>query len=240
MVTKGIQFEGNKDIGKAEEFAVKYNASGADELVVYDITASIENRPPEAKTIQAIATKLSIPLTIGGGISTFAHASQCLQNGAEKISLNSIVPSKPELIHEISAQFGAQAVVLSLDILKNSEFPSGYQLVIHGGRTKTTWDVLNWLKYILPLGVGEICANSINEDGQKQGYDLKLLKLIIENATVPVIASGGAGNAFHIQQAFEIGAQGALLASVLHSGEMNISQLKTELSQSGIPMRLDF
>jgi imidazole glycerol-phosphate synthase subunit HisF len=240
QVTKGVEFQNNINLGTAQEFAHFYNQQGADELVVYDITASIEQRPPDAKTIQSIANCLNIPLTVGGGIKCFEDAQYCLKNGAEKVSLNSIVPLHPEIMSQITNNFGAQAVVLSLDALSDVSCPSGYRLVTHGGRTKTEWDLLHWILFIAPFGFGEICANSINQDGKKQGYDLNLIKLIANNINVPVIASGGAGTVLHVEECFKAGANAALLASVLHNKQIEIKHMKQLLQNKNYSMRLDF
>jgi cyclase len=239
-VTKGIRFQNNADVGNAVELSKYYSENGADEIVIYDITASSEKRPPDFANIEAISAQSFIPICIGGGIRHFEDAARCIDSGAEKISLNSIAPQKPDLINEISSHFGVQAVVLSLDVLRDLSCPSGYRLFIHGGRTATEWDVLQWILSAVPRGVGEICVNSINQDGMRDGYDLELLRLIKTNVNVPVIVSGGAGNSRHVVDAFEAGADAALLASLLHSGELTVRALKEQLSSAGVSVRLDW
>lgn len=239
-VTKGIEFKNNVDVGDAVSLSRFYSENGADEIVIYDITASTERRPPDFQNIESIAAQSFIPICIGGGIRDFSDAARCIASGAEKVSLNSIAPKKPELITEIAQHFGVQAVVLSLDVLRDESCPSGYRLFVQGGRTATEWDVLDWLAFAVPRGVGEICVNSIDEDGKRSGYDLHLLRLIKGHVRVPVIASGGAGNVRHVVDAFNAGVDAALLASILHSGEISIKQLKQELAADGISVRLDW
>ncbi|MEN9529088.1 MAG: hypothetical protein RI932_961 [Pseudomonadota bacterium] len=239
-VTKGIEFKNNIDIGDPVLLAEFYSQNGADEIVIYDITASAEKRAPDFSTIEKIAAKSFVPICIGGGIRDFTDASHCIASGAEKVSLNSIAPRKPELITEISNHFGVQAVVLSLDVLADSSCPSGYRLFINGGRTATDWDMIRWLEFALPLGVGELCVNSIDQDGKRNGYDLDLLELIKQKVRVPVIVSGGAGKAQHLIEAFSQGADAALVASIVHSGEMTLLQLKEECVRAGLPVRMDW
>jgi cyclase len=239
-VTKGVEFKNNIDVGDAVELSAFYSGNGADEIVIYDITASAEGRPPDFRNIERIAAKSFVPICIGGGIRDFQDAAQCIASGAEKVSLNSIAPKKPELLTEISAHFGMQAVVLSLDVLKDTSCPSGYRLFVQGGRKATEWDMMDWLSFAVPRGVGEICVNSIDQDGKRSGYDLELLRRIKASVSVPVIASGGAGSIAHIADSFTAGADAALVASIVHSGEVSVASIKQELSQQGISVRLDW
>ncbi|NBW80961.1 imidazole glycerol phosphate synthase subunit HisF [bacterium] len=239
-VTKGIEFKHNIDVGDAVELSRFYSENGADEIVIYDIIASAERRPPDFANIEAIAAQSFIPICIGGGIRDFEDAARCIASGAEKISLNSIAPEKPELISAIANHFGVQAVVLSLDVLRDSSCPSGYRLFIQGGRRPTQWDMLDWISFAVPKGVGEICVNSIDQDGKRSGYDLGLLKAIKSQVNVPVIASGGAGNIDHVAEALRAGADAALVASIVHSGEVTLLELKQQLIKQGISVRLDW
>lgn len=239
-VTKGIAFQNNIDVGDAVSLAKFYSENGADEIVIYDIAASSERRPPDFKNIEMIAAQSFIPICIGGGIRDFHDAARCIASGAEKVSLNSIAPQKPELISKIASHFGVQAVVLSIDVLKDSTCSSGYRLVVQGGRTPTEWDVMDWLFFAVPKGVGEICVNSIDQDGKRSGYDLELLSRLKRHFQVPVIASGGAGNVQHVADAFRVGADAALLASILHSGETTVREIKDELARQEISVRLDW
>ncbi|MBM3383012.1 MAG: imidazole glycerol phosphate synthase subunit HisF [Betaproteobacteria bacterium] len=239
-VTKGVEFKNNIDVGCPVHLSEFYSQNGADEIVIYDITASVEKRAPDFAVIEKIAAKSFVPICIGGGIRDFSDASHCIGSGAEKVSLNSIAPRKPELITEISSHFGVQAVVLSLDVQSDASCPSGYRLFINGGRLATEWDMLRWLEFALPLGVGELCINSIDQDGKRSGYDLNLLRLVKAQVRVPVIMSGGAGEAKHLVEAFVEGADAALVASIVHSGETSVQKLKEECTRAGIAVRLDW
>ncbi len=239
-VTKGVAFQNNVDLGDPAPLAKKYYDEGADEIVVYDITASVEKRPPDAATIGRIAAGVFVPISVGGGITTFEDAAHTIKSGAEKVSLNSIAPKKPELITEISQHFGVQAVVLSIDVARDGSMPSGYRVFTHGGRTPTDLDALAWVTRAIPMGAGELCVNSIDEDGKKAGYDLVLLKLLRAAVRVPIIVSGGAGTIAHMDEALRLGADAVLVASIVHSGEYTVAGLKTALVALGHPMRMDF
>lgn len=239
QVTKGVEFKGNVNLGDPAPLALKYYEEGADEIVIYDITASIEGRPPDAATISRIADQVLIPICVGGGISSFSDAALTIQSGAEKVSLNSIAPRKPELLREIASHFGTQAVVLSLDVARDPTCPSGYRLFIHGGRTPTEWDAAQWISFAQGYGFGEVCLNSIDEDGKKSGYDLALLQLVRGLVDVPIVMSGGAGSVAHMSEALRRGADAALLASLLHIDGMSCAAIKQDLIASGVPMRLD-
>lgn len=239
-VTKGVAFKNNVDIGDPVELSKFYSDHGADEIVIYDIAASPNNVPPDFRTIEAVAAKSFIPICIGGGIRSFEDAARCILSGAEKVSLNSIAPKNPALISEVAEHFGVQAVVLSLDVRVDVSCPSGYRLVIHGGRTDTTWDLLDWVKFAIPLGVGELCVNSIDQDGRRQGFDRSLIRLLKGCVNVPIIISGGAGSAQHVAEALNDGADAALVASILHSGETTIRALKQLCADSGLAMRMDW
>lgn len=239
-VTKGVEFQNNIDVGDPVQLSRFYSENGADEIVIYDITASVERRPPDFEVIRKIADMSFIPISVGGGITQFSEAAQCIANGAEKISLNSIAPRNPNLIREISSHFGVQSVVLSLDVMNDNSCTSGYRLYVQGGRTATEWDMLRWIEFAIPLGVGEICVNSINQDGKRTGYDLQLLRILKNTVKVPVIMSGGAGTSQHLIEAFLNGADAALVASIVHSGETTILGLKRDCLRESIPMRMDW
>lgn len=238
QVTKGIEFKNNVDLGDPVPLALRYADEGADEIVIYDITASIEKRPPDASTIARIARQVFVPITIGGGIQGFEDAALCIKSGAEKVSLNSIAPKKPELLTEIARHFGVQAVVLSLDVARDPSTPSGWRVFTHGGRTPTDLDAIGWILKALPYGVGELCINSIDQDGKRSGYDLPLLAAVRAVADVPVIISGGAGSIDHMVEAFQAGADAALTASIVHLGMKSLPEIKREIASRGIPMRL--
>jgi imidazole glycerol-phosphate synthase subunit HisF len=238
QVTKGIEFKNNVDLGDPAALAERYSNAGADEIVIYDITASVEKRPPDFTTISRICDKVFVPVTVGGGVTDFETAAKCIASGAEKVSFNSVAPQNPQLLLQVSQHFGAQAVVLSLDVSKDASMPSGYRLFVQGGRTPTDWDVLKWLNFAQGFGIGEVCLNSIDQDGKKSGYDLALLKMARSVLKVPVIISGGAGSVLHMVEAFENGADGALTASILHLGLGTLKELKEELKKHKVPVRL--
>ena len=241
-VTKGIEFKNNLDLGDPVPLAKLYSDTGADEIVIYDITASVEKRPPDYLTISRIAADVFVPITIGGGIVNFEMAARCIAAGAEKVSLNSVAPKNPELMREISAHFGTQALVLSVDVARDSSTSSGYRLYTQGGRNATDWDAIHWIQTAVPFGVGEICINSIDEDGKGTGYDLVLLKkvreAIVKIENLPLIISGGAGSTKHMAEAFFQGADAALTASIVHFGKSTLAEIKQGLSSAGVPMRL--
>jgi cyclase len=239
QVTKGVSFKSNVDLGDPVPLAAKYYAEGADEIVIYDITASIERRPPDAATIARIADQVFVPICVGGGVSSLDDAALVIRSGAEKVSLNSIAPRRPELLREIASHFGVQAVVLSLDVVRDAACQSGYRVFVQGGRVATDWDMMAWLKFAIPFGVGEVCINSIDEDGMRNGYDLQVLELARKHLEVPIIASGGAGNVGHLAQAVKAGADAVLLASLLHIDGLSCRSIKHELGAMGLSMRLD-
>ena len=241
-LTKGIKFRGNKDIGDPVESAKRYYEQGADEIVFYDITASHEKRGIMIKVVEKVAAQIFIPFSVGGGISSVEDMRDVLLAGAEKISVNSAAVKKPEIITQGAEAFGSQCVVVGMDVLKvdkSDNIPSGYEIVIYGGRKRTGIDALWWAKEVERLGAGEICLNSIDADGTKQGYELNLTRLISENVKIPVIASGGAGNPQHMADAVTKGkASAALIASIVHYGEYTIREIKEYMKQRGVPVRL--
>ena len=241
-LTKGVKFLGNVDIGDPVETAKAYYEQGADEIVFYDITASSEGRGIMLKVVEKVASKIFIPFSVGGGISTVEDMRAVLMAGAEKISVNSAAVKTPDIISQGAAAFGSQCVVVGMDVLKvgvSEQIPSGYEIVIHGGRKKMGLDALEWAKTVEALGAGEICVNSIDADGTKEGYELNLTRLISEAVTIPVIASGGAGSPKHMLDALTEGkASAALIASIVHYGEYTITQLKEYLNGEGVKMRM--
>lgn len=241
-LTKGVKFEGNVDIGDPVETARRYYEEGADEIVFYDITASHEGRGIMLKVVENVASQIFIPFSVGGGISTVADMRDVLLAGAEKISVNSAAVKTPHIITEGAAAFGSQCIVVGMDVLrvpKTEAIPSGYEIVIHGGRKKMGLDAIEWAKTVEALGAGEICVNSIDADGTKDGYELTLTRLISEAVTIPVIASGGAGSPQHMVDAVTEGkASAALIASIVHYGEYSITQLKEYMSGKGVKTRM--
>lgn len=241
-LTKGIKFEGNRDIGDPVSSAAKYYRDGADELVFYDITASAEGRGLFLDAVEKVATQLFIPFCVGGGISSVAAMRAALLAGAEKISVNSAAVKNPRLIAEGAAAFGSQAIVAGMDVLavpKTAQVPSGYEVVIHGGRKPTGLDALAWARQCEELGAGEICLNSIDADGTQAGYELRLTRMIADAVTIPVIASGGAGKPEHLVSVLTDGrASAALIASIVHYGQHSLAECKSHLANAGVKVRL--
>ena len=239
--TKGIKFKKNVDIGDPVEMARFYYEQGADEIVFYDITASSDRRNIMIDVVRRVAEEIFIPFSVGGGIRTIEDMRKVLLAGAEKVSINTEAINNPKIISEGAIAFGSQCIVLGMDVKKvehSKKIPSGYEMVIHGGRTYTGIDALTWAKEAESLGAGEICLNSIDADGTKKGYELSLIPLISENVNIPVIASGGAGSIAHIYDAFTKGkADAALIASIVHYGTYTIKEIKEELHTRGVKVR---
>ncbi|MDY6906275.1 MAG: imidazole glycerol phosphate synthase subunit HisF [Thermodesulfobacteriota bacterium] len=242
--TKGIKFKNNVDIGDPVEMAKHYYDAGADEIVFYDITASHEKRNLMIEVVRAVAETIFIPFSVGGGIRTVEDMRETLLAGAEKISVNSAAVKNPDIITEGARQFGNQCVVLGMDVKrveKSKAIPSGFEIVINGGRTFMGIDAVEWAKKGQTLGAGEICLNSIDADGVRQGYDLELTRTISENVTIPVIASGGAGEPVHLFDALTQGrADAALIASMVHYNTYTISEIKDYLNNKGVSIRMEW
>ena len=240
-LTKGIKFKGNVDIGDPVDMAAFYYKEGADELVFYDITASSDRRDIMIETVRKVAEKIFIPFSVGGGIRNVDDMRQVLLAGAEKISVNSAAIRDPDIISKGAEAFGSQCIVLGMDVKRvptSDKIPSGYEMVIDGGRTVVGIDALAWAKRGESLGAGEICLNSIDADGTKEGYELALNKLIATNVNIPVIASGGAGTIEHLFEVLTDGhADAALIASMTHYGTFTIQQIKSTLHDKGIKVR---
>ena len=240
--TKGIKFKDNIDIGDPVEMARYYYEQGADELVFYDITASSDRRNIMIEVVRRVAREIFIPFSVGGGIRTLDDMREVLLAGAEKVSVNSAAVKNPEIIAAGAKAFGSQCIVLGMDVKKvavSEKIPSGYEMVINGGRTHMGIDALWWAQEAVRLGAGEICLNSIDADGTKKGYELTLTKLISEAVPIPVIASGGAGMPEHLYDVLTEGrADAALIASMVHYGTYTIAAIKEYLQQRGIKMRL--
>ena len=241
-LTKGIKFKGNVDIGDPVEMAHFYYEEGADEIVFYDITASYEKRDIMIETVRRVAAKIFIPFSVGGGIRTVEDMRQVLLAGAEKVSVNSAAIRNPSIISEAAEAFGSQCIVLGMDVkgvAPSDKIPSGYEMVIDGGRTPVGMDALAWALKAENLGAGEICLNSIDADGTKEGYELALNKLIASNVTIPVIASGGAGVPEHLLEVLTQGcADAALIASMTHYGTYTIRKIKSYLHDKDIKVRM--
>jgi len=239
--TKGIKFKNNVDIGDPVEMARYYYEAGADEIVFYDITASHEKRDIMIEVVGRVAETIFIPFSVGGGIRNVDDMRSVLLAGAEKISVNSAAVRNPEIIAKGAEAFGSQCIVLGMDVKYvgiSDKIPSGYEIVINGGRTCMGIDALKWAMEAQELGAGEICLNSIDADGTKEGYELKLTALISENVGIPVIASGGAGTPEHLNSVLTEGkADAALIASMIHYGTYTISNIKSYLDSCGVRIR---
>ncbi len=240
-VTKGIKFKNNIDIGDPVSLAQFYYKEGADELVFYDIAASYQKRGIIIDIVRETASQIFIPFSVGGGIKTIEDIRNVLLAGAEKVSVNSAAVTNPAIINKGAKAFGSQCIVLGMDAKRvdaGKNIPSGYEIVINGGRKYTGIDALEWAKKAEKLGAGEICLNSIDADGTKEGYEIKLTSLIASNVKIPVIASGGAGNPEHLCQAFTKGAaDAALIASMTHYGTYTIKEIKEYLDSQGVKIR---
>ncbi|MDC7220399.1 MAG: imidazole glycerol phosphate synthase subunit HisF [Spirochaetales bacterium] len=236
--TKGVKFKGNVDIGDPVEMAAAYYEQGVDELVFYDITASSEKRGIMIDVVARVAETIFIPFCVGGGIRTLDDMKRVIDAGAEKVSINSAAVRTPGLIEEGASHFGAQCVVLGMDAAADKDMPSGYRVVIDGGRVATEWDMLDWAREAVRLGAGEIVLNSIDTDGVKQGYEINATRLVSEAVTVPVVASGGAGVPQHLADVLKEGkADAALVASMVHYGDYTINDIKRHLNKEGVPVR---
>ncbi|WP_045212073.1 imidazole glycerol phosphate synthase subunit HisF [Desulfonatronovibrio magnus] len=243
-LTKGVKFKGNVDIGDPVETARKYYEEGADEIVFYDITASAEGRGIMLKVVEEVAASIFIPFSVGGGISKLEDMRAVLLAGAEKVSVNSAAVKNPSIICQGAEAFGSQCIVVGMDVLqvdKTPDIPSGYEIVIHGGRKHMGIDALWWAQEAERLGAGELCINSIDADGTKDGYELNLTRIISEHVSIPVIASGGAGNPQHMVEAVTQGkASAALIASIVHYGEYTIPELKQYMTNAGAKVRMSW
>ncbi|MFW5801474.1 MAG: imidazole glycerol phosphate synthase subunit HisF [Spirochaeta sp.] len=239
--TKGIKFKGNVDIGDPVEMARQHYDDGVDELVFYDITASSEKRGIMIDVVERVAEQIFVPFCVGGGLRNIADMRAVLLAGAEKVSLNSQAVRNPEIIEQGAGQFGRQCIVLGMDAQRDSDYPSGYRVFVDGGRTPTNRDALEWAQQAVELGAGEIVLNSIDADGTKNGYELRLTRMISEAVSVPVVASGGAGTPEHLSAVFTQGkADAALIASMVHYGDYRIPDIKAYLTSTNQPMRLRY
>lgn len=236
-VVKGIQFVQLRDAGDPVELARFYDEQGADELVFLDISASVEGRKTMVEVVKSVASELAIPFTVGGGINSLEDMKRILRAGADKVSLNTAAVLNPELISEGAGYFGTQCIVVAIDAKYDEELGT-WRVYTHGGRTPTDRKVIEWAKKAAELGAGEILLTSMDSDGEKNGFDLKLTKEVSEAVTIPVIASGGAGNASHFEEAFVKGkADAALAASIFHYKETSVREVKSYLLEKGVSVR---
>lgn len=235
-VVKGKNFANIKDVDDPVKLGKNYSKLGADELVFYDITASSDERDIFIHTVENIAKEVSIPFTIGGGIRTVEDFRKVLLAGADKVSVNSSAVVNPSIISDGAKKFGSQCVVLSIDAKRNDK--NSWDVYVKGGRENTHIDAIEWAKKGEDLGAGEICINSIDTDGVKDGFDLELIEKLNDVLSIPIIASGGAGKMEHFLKVLKCGADAALAASVFHFGEIDIMDLKRYLKDNDIEMRI--
>ncbi len=236
-VVKGVQFLELRDAGDPAELAARYDSEGADEVVFLDITASSSQRSTMIDVVERAAEQLFIPLTVGGGVRTADDARRMLRAGADKVGVNSAAVGRPELINDIAFEFGAQCVVVAIDAFARADDPGRFEVFIHGGRTPTGLDVVEWAEQCVQRGAGEILLTSMNRDGTKDGYDLRLLKAVTDRVDVPVIASGGVGTLDHLVEGVRAGADAVLAASIFHFGTYSIAAAKQHLASAGVSVR---
>ncbi len=237
-VVKGIKFVNIKDAGDPVELAKEYNKQGADELVFLDITASHEKRDIMIDVVRKVGRQVFIPFTVGGGIRTIKDIRDILNAGADKVSLNTAAVESPEIIKKASDKFGSQCIVLAIDAKKNEKMKNGFEVYTYGGRKPTKIDAIEWAKKAEKLGAGEILLTSMDRDGTKKGFNLKLTKKISSSVGIPVIASGGVGELKHFEEAFKEGkADAALAASIFHYKEYTVEDIKRFLKNNGITIR---
>ena len=241
-VTKAMQFQDNIDVAPAEELALAMYNAQIDELIFFDVTASNEKRPIDIETVKKVANKIFIPFTVGGGIRNLSDMYEALKAGAEKISVDSMAVRNPKIIEDGAKAFGSQCIVLSTQVKRGANTPSGYEVYIDGARVATGMDAIEWIRRGEALGAGEICLNSIDQDGTLQGYDIPLMKMAEEAVRLPLIASGGAGVPGHLLDIFtETDTQAAIISSMLYSPRMErnytVSELKAYLAENNIPAR---
>jgi cyclase len=243
-VTKAKQFQDNLDVGDPGQIAAMLYEQGIDEVVYYDIDASVERRPPDLETVMTVARNLYVPFTVGGGVRTLDDMHLVLEHGAEKVSIDSMAVRDPDLITQGAKAFGRQCVVLSLQAKRvpvTDEIPSGYEIFIDGARVATGMDAVEWAKRGAELGAGEICVNSIDRDGTGEGYELDITGQILDAVEVPIIASGGAATAQHLADVFDRGASAGIISSMLYSPRTDqhhtVPELKGELVELGVHVR---
>lgn len=245
-VVKGVKFEDLRHVGDPAQLAARYQREGADEVVFLDISASHEGRKTMLDAVRRTAEQLFVPLTVGGGIDSVDDIARALRAGADKVSINSAAVSNPALLTEAAERFGSQCVVASIDAKLETgsgelpPTPSGYRVFTHGGRTPTQLDAVEWAQRCAALGAGEILLTAIENDGGRDGYDLEITRAVVNAVSVPVVASGGAGNSDHIRDALLLGnADAALAAGIFHDEVVSIGEVKAKLAAAAVPVRLD-
>jgi cyclase len=239
-VVKGINFVELRDAGDPVEIAARYNEQGADELTFLDITATSDGRDLILHIIEAVASQVFIPLTVGGGVRTVADVRRLLNAGADKVSFNSAAVAEPQLIIDASAKYGAQCIVVAIDAKRRSGDVAGWDVYTHGGRRNTGLDAVDWARRMAAAGAGEILLTSMDRDGTRNGFDLELTRAVADAVPVPVIASGGVGTLDHLVEGIRDGhATAVLAASIFHFGEHTVREAKAHMAHAGLPMRLD-
>ena len=235
-VVKGVNFEGLRDAGDPAVLARRYNTDGIDEIVILDVTATVEGRQARANTIAAVAREIFLPLAVGGGIRSEEDAAAAIEAGADKVSLNTAALERPELITTLAKKYGSQAVIVAIDAKKHG---TGYAVFARSGQAAADRDAVEWARHATDMGAGEILLTSIDRDGTKSGFDCEMTAAVSDAVNIPVIASGGAGTFEHFTDVFTRGhADAALAASIFHFNEKNVSELKHFLQRSGVPVRI--
>ena len=237
-VVKGVNFVELKDAGDPVEIAARYNEQGADELTFLDITATSDERDMILTIVEAVASQVFIPLTVGGGVRSVADVRRLLNAGADKVSFNSAAVTEPDLVREAAAKYGSQCIVVAIDAKRRGGGAAGWDVYTHGGRRNSGLDAIEWARRVAALGAGEILLTSMDRDGTKSGFDLALTRAVADAVAVPVIASGGVGSLAHLSEGIRIGGADAVLAaSIFHYGEFSVRQAKALLARDGVPVR---
>ena len=238
-LVKGINFVQLKDVGDPAENAAVYSQAGADELVFLDITATLEKRKTLLDAVKRTVERISVPLTVGGGIGSCQAIQELLDIGASKVSINTAAVQNPDFVKEAADEFGSEKIIVAIDTSSNSQLPSGFEVIVTGGTIGTGIDAVEWAKKVEDLGAGAILPTSMDADGTQAGYDIPMIKAIADAVALPVIASGGAGTLEHLYQAIvEAGADAVLVASIAHFGKYTITQMKEYLAHRQIPVNL--
>jgi imidazole glycerol-phosphate synthase subunit HisF len=238
-VVKGVRFQGLRDAGDPVELSMAYEAQGADELVMLDVSATPQGRGNALVTVAAVRAELAIPLTVGGGVRKVEDAGALLEAGADKVAANTAAVERPELLTQIATRYGSQCAVVAIDAAHRLEGQAGWEVVVHSGKDRTGKDAVGWAREAVERGAGEILLTSWDRDGTRSGYDTDLLAAVSAAVHVPVIASGGAANADHLIAALKAGADAVLAASIFHEREYTVGDIKRAMAQAGIPVRLD-